>query len=123
MLHDHRDALAVRATIRRDHPRSAWLRLLGQVLQLAESHGELVRHHERNWASATFSGVRHTIVLSFTGNVAVAASERFIAALDEHEFDIPGHLVADASVSEVSQEFLPEPQLVATFELLLLEDL
>ena len=123
MLYDNRESLAARATIRRDRPRSAWLRLLGQVLQLAEGQAELVRHGERNWASATFAGVRHPIVLSFTGASAVAAGERFIAELSDHEFDIPGQLVADASISEVSQEHLPEPRLIAEFELLLLEDL
>jgi hypothetical protein len=123
MQFDHRDSLAARAMIRRDRPRSAWLRLLGQVLQLAEGQGELVRHGERTWASATFSGVRHSIVLSFSGYDAVAVGERFIAALDEHEFDIPGQLVADASVIEVSHDYLPEPRLVAEFELLLLEDI
>jgi hypothetical protein len=112
MQFDHRDSLAARAMIRRDRPRSAWLRLLGQVLQLAEGQGELVRHGERTWASATFSGVRHSIVLSFSGCDAVAVGERFIAAL-----------VADASVIEVSHDYLPEPRLVAEFELLLLEDI
>ena len=133
MRFDHRDSLAALAMIRRDRPRSAWLRLLGQVLQLAEGQGELVRHGERTWASATFSGVRHSIVLSFSGCgavavgerfiAAVAVGERFIAALDEHEFDIRGQLVADASVIEVSHDYLPEPRLVAAFELLLLEDI
>ena len=61
-------------------------------------------------------------MLDFEGPEAVAAGERFIAALPDHEFSIPGQLVADATVSEVTSSTLPYPRMVVTCVLLLLED-
>lgn len=102
--------------------RSPWLPLLSALMELAGRKAELVRHSERSWASATFSGTRHTVVLSFAGAEAVAAGEQFIDALPEHEFAIAAHLVADAAVVAVEHYALPEPRLEVTAELLLLED-
>lgn len=102
--------------------RSPWLALLNAVMALADGRGELVSHGERAWASATFSGTRHTIALSFTGMEAVNAGERLIALLPDHEFTIPGQLVADAVVVEAHHEWLPHPALAVEVELLLLDD-
>jgi len=102
--------------------RRPWLRLLSAVVELAGNKGELLRHAERPWASATFSGTRHTIVLAFTGAAAIAAGEAFMEALPEHEFEIAGQLVADAAILSVEHETRPEPKMVVEAELLLLED-
>ena len=122
MLFETKSSLRSHAAIHRSPSRSGWMRLLGQVLTLAEGQAELVRHGERPWASATFSGTRNTIALSFDGGSAVAAGERLIAALPDHEFDIPGQLVADATVVEVDHRIDP-PMLAVEIEVLLLEDL
>ena len=103
-------------------PRTPWLPLLSALMELAGGKAELLRHAERNWASVTFCGTRHTIVLAFTGAEAVAAGEALIAALPDHEFAIPRQLVADAAVVAVEHSLLPEPRLEVTAELLLLED-
>jgi hypothetical protein len=100
--------------------RRPWLHLLSAVMGLAGGHAELLRHAERPWASATFSGTRHTVALSFSGAEAVAAGEAFIDALPEHEFNISGQLVADAAV--VSVEHDVAKGLTVEVELLLLED-
>lgn len=126
MLHEPRAQLELKAAIRpvrRPAPRGNWMRLLGQVLKLAGGHGELLRHDERPWASVTFSGTRHTIALAFTGADAIAAAERVIDGLPDHEFDIPSHIVADAQVREVSHQHVPEQKLTMELEILLLEDL
>lgn len=102
--------------------RSPWARLLASLLALVGGHGELVSHAERPWASATFSGTRHTAAFAFTGNEAVQAAEHFIEALPDHEFDIPGQLVADAAVIEARLEMVPVPSFVIEVELLLLDD-
>lgn len=102
--------------------RSPWLQLLAALLRLAGGKAELVRHGERQWASATFSGTRHTVLLAFHGAEAIAAGEEFIAALPEHEFHIPRQLVADAAIVGVEQLTLPEPRLEIEAELLLLDD-
>ena len=102
--------------------RTPWLPLLSALLKLAEGQAELVRHAERCWASVTFSGTRHTVVLSFAGVVPVCAGERFIDALPDHEFAIPRQLVADAAVVRVDHTALPQPRLEVEVELLLLDE-
>jgi len=100
--------------------RQPWGRLLKAVLDLAGDHAVLVRHVERDWASATFSGSSHAITLCFTGAVA-EAGERFIMALPDHEFIIPRYLVADAQIIGVDDSQLPERKLMVEVQLLLLE--
>jgi hypothetical protein len=107
---------------RRPRAPRPWMALLSALLRLAGGGAELVRHSERPWASVTFSGSRHTVVLAFTGAEAIAAGEAFIAALPDHEFAVPRQLVADASVVAVESVLLPAPRLTIEAELLLLEN-
>ena len=102
--------------------RTPWMPLLSALLELADGKAELVRHSERSWASVTFSGTRHTVVLTFAGTVPVAAGEQFIDALPDHEFTIPRQLVADAAVMRVDHTMLPEPRMEVEVELLLLDE-
>lgn len=113
---------AMLTAARRTARRTPWMPLLSALLELGGGKGELVRHSERSWASVTFAGTRHSVVLCFTGTEAVAAGEAFIDALPDHEFAIPRQLVADAAVIAVEHAALPEPRLEVTAELLLLED-
>ncbi|QKG72633.1 hypothetical protein HQR01_02300 [Erythrobacter mangrovi] len=91
-------------------------------MQLADHQAQVISHSETPWASITFAGTRHLLALVFAGDTAVEAGERFIAALPEHEFMIPGQLVADATVVEAEHRLFPSPRLSATCELLLLEE-
>jgi len=102
--------------------RSTSDRLRDALLALADSAGELTRHEEAPWSSITFNGTRHEVAIEFTGHPAVEAGETFIAQLPEHEFRIPGQLVADASVREVDHRFGAQERMVVTCVLLLLED-
>lgn len=111
------------SALRSTHQRGPWLHLLSEVLQLAGPRVEFLRHSERPWASATFSGSRHHIALAFTGSGAVEDGERFIAALPDHEFAVPRQLVADATVASAGHETVPQSRLTVEVELLLLEDL
>ncbi|MGQ7829558.1 hypothetical protein [Altererythrobacter sp. Z27] len=92
------------------------------LLMLGEAQGCLLNHGETPWASITFAGSRHELMLDFAGPEAVAAGERFIAALPDHEFAIPGQLVADATISSVNHMMHPAPRMIVTATLLLLED-
>lgn len=92
------------------------------VLMLAEGRADVQSHNESAWSSITFSGTRHELVLDFKDAEAVAAGEEFIANLPEHEFRIPGQLVADANVRSVDHRFGESEQMVVTAVLLLLED-
>jgi hypothetical protein len=121
MQHDPAILRTLAVSARRNG-RRPWLALLSALFDLAQGQAELVRHSERNWASATFAGTRHSVTLAFTGVAAIAAAEALIEALPEHEFTIPDQLVADAAIVSVEQVALPEPRIVVELELLLLED-
>lgn len=109
-------------TIARQRGRRPWVRLLDSALALGQGHAQLLRHEERPWASATFSGARHTAALLFEGEQAIAAAEHFIESLPDHEFDIAGYLVADAAVIETRHALLPLPAIEVEVEFLLLEE-
>lgn len=102
--------------------RGSWLRLLSEVLQLAGPQAEFLRHDERAWASAMFVGAHHTIALAFEGAEAVELGEAFIAALPDHEFTVPRHLVAHATIVTAHHQQVPVQRLMVEAELLLLED-
>jgi len=114
--------LVERTPSRRFTRRSTGDRLLHAVQALADDRGQLLAHTEKSWASVTFAGTRHSLVLLFSGADAVAAAEDLIARLPDHEFRIPGQLVADAAVAEVDHRVSPHPRMIVTCELLLLED-
>jgi len=89
---------------------------------VSEGKGQILTHEEKAWASITFAGTRHELMIDFDGASAAAAGERFIAALPDHEFTIPGQLVADAAIEQVDHTILPQPRLIITVVLLLLEE-
>ncbi len=92
------------------------------LLMLADGRADLLTHEEKAWSSITFNGTRHEVILDFSGAEAVAAGEDFIAELPEHEFRIPGQLVADATIGEVDHRFGAEERMLVTAVLLLLEE-
>lgn len=51
-----------------------------------------------DWHSLTFSGERHEIALRIPGPGAAAVARRIADGLADHEFDIPGHVVADITL-------------------------
>lgn len=103
-------------------PRGPWLLLLSEVLLLAGKQVEFLHHAERPWSSATFSGSRHTIAVAFEGVEAILDGEALVAALPDHEFTIPGRIVADATVSAVDHAAGPPARMTVEVELLALDD-
>ena len=101
--------------------RTAAVRLREALIELAQGQARILGHSEKSWASATFAGTRHRLVLEFAGAAAIEAGELFIAVLPEHEFELAGLLVADATVTEVDHRLQPLLMRVVC-ELLLLED-
>jgi hypothetical protein len=101
--------------------RPAGDRLRAALLNLAKGQAKIATHAETNWASITFAGARHRLTLEFDGEDAIAAGEMFIALLPDHEFAIPGHLVADASITAVDHRLEP-PKMQVACELLVLEE-
>jgi hypothetical protein len=89
---------------------------------LTGGHGTMLSHEETAWASITFAGTRHSLVFEFCGPEAVAAGEELIERLPDHEFAIPGQLVADATITAVDHRFGAMERLEVTAVLLLLEE-
>ncbi len=98
-------------------------RLREALLGLAGGQAALLSpRRERSWASVDLRRRPPPPRPSrSTATRAVAAGELFIAFLPEHEFTMPGHLVADAAVTEVAHQLAP-PLLTVRCELLLLEE-
>ncbi|WP_109354361.1 hypothetical protein [Sphingorhabdus sp. EL138] len=73
---------------------------------------------ESPWASITFSGTRHSI--SITGSVSDDSEflYSFATQLQEHNFDLPGHFVADL-VANIP--YMPPPDHLA-LEILTIKD-
>ena len=117
------DTPKARPVARRYRPRRTTSdRVREALLMLAEGQADLLTHEETTWTSITFSGTRHEVMLDFNGAQAVEAGEDFIAELPEHEFTIPGQLVADATIKEVDHQFGADERMVVTCVLLLLEE-
>ena len=101
--------------------RTSSSRLIDAVAALAGA-AILTDHRETSWASITFAGARHAMSWLFTGVNAVETGEGFIAALPDHEFRLPGCLVADAAIVEIASYQLPEPMMTVKVEILLLDE-
>ena len=97
-------------------------RVRAALLLITAGEGTVLSHEEKAWASITFAGTRHEMVLEFCGPDAVAAGEELIERLPDHEFTLPGQLVADATITKVDHRFGAMERLEVTAVLLLLED-
>lgn len=60
----------------------------------------LLQHSGCDWHSATFSGKQ--IVMELLWAASASAVQRFSREIAEWEFEIPGKLVADIAVSDVT---------------------
>jgi hypothetical protein len=58
----------------------------------------------RPWASITFSGERHKLVLCLPGPGAEAAVEAFLDGLADREFALRGHVVADIEATGMERD-------------------
>lgn len=75
--------------------------------------------HSTAWASATFVGARHCVTLRFTGRDATARADALALGIEEREFILHGHLLADIAV--VGQINGPD-EASLTIEALTIED-
>ena len=109
------------SSLRRDGARGPWLGILGELIKMGGTQMQFMRHAERPWSSGMFTGARHTFVLQFEGPAAISHGEALIAALPEHEFNLTGRLVADATVSAAEHVLVDNPTLTIEVELLVLD--
>ena len=54
----------------------------------------------REWASVTFTGMRHELQLRLAG----AGAEMLIAGIGEREFDLQGHILIDIAATEIERD-------------------
>lgn len=89
----------------RDWPRPSrrdpHTRVITQLLDLAGKDSSVIATSSRPWASATFVGARHGIVLRLSGPDHEARAATLAEQLPEAEFSIGGHIVADACVDRL----------------------
>ena len=52
----------------------------------------------RNWASVTFTGTRHELRFRLSGSGAEADADAFLDGLEEREFALRGHILADVAL-------------------------
>lgn len=69
-------------------------RLVRALVQRSGGTATLLAGEAVDWASVTFAGQRHRIALA----VPAEDARRLADGLEEHEFALPGHLVADIAV-------------------------
>jgi hypothetical protein len=74
--------------------------LILQIQGLTGPDIKIARKRERPWASITFSGTRHYIEISPASGRIEHAADQFIKKLPSHEFELPGHFVADLLVRD-----------------------
>lgn len=73
-------------------------RLLAQLTERAGHPVTIERATSRPWASALFQGRRHVISMRIGGGDATARALRFTQGIEEVEWPLPGHFVADISI-------------------------
>ncbi|WP_242129202.1 hypothetical protein [Sphingobium sp. Sx8-8] len=73
-------------------------RLLAQLMERAGAPATVERATSRPWASALFQGRRHVIALTLAGPDAAGRRARFVEGIEEAEWSLNGHFVADISV-------------------------
>jgi len=96
-------------------------RLAQALFDRAGPLARLVRHGETQWASATFTGSRHTFVLRFQGAEAIAAAEALTMAISDADIEIQRALIAEITVTAFRQTLLPHPEAEIEVSALLLD--
>lgn len=73
-------------------------RLLSQLVERAGQPSAIERAVSRPWASALFQGRRHIIRLRLSGADVAERRMAFAARLEEAEWTLPRHFVADICI-------------------------
>lgn len=74
--------------------------LLAQMVERAGQEALVIQTSSRPWASALFEGRRHIVQLRFAGIDRDARIAAFRDGLEDAEWALTGHFVADISVDD-----------------------
>ncbi len=77
-------------------------RLLAQIIARAGEPASIERATSRPWASALFQGRRHVIALQIAGPDAKERRARFAMGLEDAEWTLPRHFVADITIDDAT---------------------
>ncbi len=81
----------------------------------------LTEFRSTDWQSLTFTGEQHKIRLRIPGPDAADAAHRLVNGLEEAEFTIPGHVVADVALASEPERH-PDGSVVIEIEALTVEE-
>ncbi|MCB4859547.1 hypothetical protein K7W03_08030 [Sphingobium sp. PNB] len=73
-------------------------RLLAQLIARAGGTVMVERAVSRPWASALFQGRHHVVALTLAGPDAAERRAAFVQGIEEAEWSLSGHFVADISI-------------------------
>ena len=76
-------------------------KVIAQLLDLAGTDSSVIATSSRPWASATFVGARHIVMLRIKGPDNGERATALANRLPDAEFSIAGHIVADACADEL----------------------
>jgi hypothetical protein len=72
-----------------------------------------------DWRSLTFEGERHEITLRLAGRDAATIAQTLLDGLEEADFPIPGHVLADIAIVRRQEE---DRSILVTIEALTIAD-
>ena len=96
--------------VRAPDPHNALIAALAKQLSPAEV--QVHDSHETGWASATFTGARHSFSLTLSGAGAAEALAKLEREIGEAEFDLTGHVVADILVTARRTDWHVSPPVI-----------
>ena len=79
---------------------AALRRALAELFAQADVTANIGTIRSEEWASVTFSGMRHALELRLAG----MGADALIAGLGEHEFDLKGHILIDIAATELGRD-------------------
>lgn len=94
--------------------RDPHIRLIAQLMELAGPDSSVIATSTASWASATFTGARHKVAIRLYGADHAGRAARLSALLPEAEFNLCGHLVADACVDRCTEQPFSDGKRTAT---------
>lgn len=86
---------------------SSWRQIESAIERISNGKAKVISHAEKPWASPTFTGSRHELLLSFEGEEGALIGEAMRLELPNNELVLPGHTVADVAIAWTHHQAKP----------------